>query len=70
MVLESWSVNILTFLSPAYEGCGHLHSLVAFPSSKYTQDVLISSRVDSEATFLEVKNFSPRSNLNTRPQDP
>jgi len=29
------------FHSSAYEGGGHLLSLVAFPSTKYTQGVLI-----------------------------
>jgi len=40
-VVGSWSVSTLTFLGPAYEGGDHLLSLAAFPSTKYTQGVLI-----------------------------
>jgi len=39
-VVGSWSVSTLTFHGPAYEGRGHLLSLAAFPSTKYTPDAL------------------------------
>jgi len=41
MVVGSWGVSSLTFLGPAHEGGGHLFSFAAFPSTKYTQGVLI-----------------------------
>jgi len=70
MVVGSWSVSTHTFLGPAYEGGGHLLSLTAFPSNKYTQGVFFLSWVDSEAAFLKVNNSSPRWDLNSQPQDP
>jgi len=51
MVVGSWSVTTLTFLGPAYEGGGHLFSLAVFPSTKYTQGVLIWAESTQKQPF-------------------
>jgi len=59
MVVESWSVSTLTFLGQAYEGGGPLIPLAAFPSTKYTQGVLMRAESTQKQPFWRLTILVP-----------
>jgi len=52
-------LGTLAFLGPAYEGGGHLLSLAAFPSTKYTQSVLIRAESTQKRPFWRLTILVP-----------